>query len=205
MIGVLDGKVLSVYTAFTDFTFDGGIKYGDVLSDEISISDSRIYLDTLNGNTVYGVWVGSNYGSDKILKDNISTSGVLAELEVSDITNAFRFKNNLSVLTEDETATKVSRAHSKDMADNDYFSHTNKKNQTPWDRYDKAKGEYYACTESIAGGEYSPMNTFDSWLNSSDHRANLLHEKATYAGVGISYNEDSEYGFYTTQMFSYKK
>ena len=114
-------------------------------------------------------------------------------------------KNDLAVLTDDETAAKVSRKHSQDMADSDYFSHTNLKNESPWDRYDSAKGKYYACTESIAGGEYSPINTFDSWLNSSDHRANLLHEKATFAGVGIGFNEDSEYIFYTTQMFSYKK
>ena len=205
MVGVLDGKVISIYTAFTDFTYDGGIKYGDVLTEEVDLPSCRVYVDSLNGNTVYGVWVGSAYGSDKFLKENISTSGNAAELEISDITNAFRLKNNLTVLIEDETATKVSRAHSQDMAENDYFGHTNLKNQTPWDRYDNAKGKYYACTESIAGGEYSPINTFDSWLNSSDHRANLLHEKAMYAGVGISYNEDSEYGFYTTQMFSYKK
>ncbi len=205
MVGVLDGKVISIYTAFTDFTFDGGIKYGDVLSTEIVIPDSRVYVDSLNGNTVYGIWVGSVYGSDKLLKENISTAGNAAELEVSDITNAFRFKNNLSVLTEDKTASKVSRAHSKDMAGNNYFSHINKTNQTPWDRYDNAKGEYYACTESIEKGEYSPINTFDLLLNSSDNRANLLHEKATFAGVGISYNKNSEHGFYTTQMFSYKK
>lgn len=205
MVGVLDNKVISIYTAFTDFSFDGGIKYGDVIEDEIKADSYKIYTDTLNDNSVYGVWVGTDYSTDSFMKDNFDDVRDAAELEISDITNAFRYKNGLKVLTEDSTATKVSRKHSQDMADNDYFSHTNLKNESPWDRYDNAGGKYYACTESIAGGEYAAQNTFDSWLNSSDHRANMLHEKATFAGVGIGYNEDSEYGFYITQMFSYKK
>lgn len=205
MIGVLDGKILSFYTAFTDFTLDGGIKYGDVLEDDIVSNDYTVYVDKLNGNTIYGIWIGSSYSTDKFMRKNFTSAREAVELEVCDITNAFRFKNNLSVLTEDQTATKVSRKHSQDMADKNYFNHTNTKNESPWDRYDKAGGKYYACTESIAGGEFSAIDTIDSWINSSDHRANLLHEKATFAGVGVGYNEKSEFIFYTTQMFSYKK
>lgn len=205
MLGILDGKVIGIYTAFTEFILDGGIKYGDVLDSEIIADDYTVYTDSLNNNSVYGVWVGSCYSTDKFLRENFDSVSEASELEICDITNAFRFKNDLTVLTEDKTATKVSREHSQDMADKDYFNHTNTKNETPWDRYDNAGGKYYACTESIASGYYSPIETFDSWINSSDHRANLLHEKATFAGVGMGYNEDSKSIFYTTQMFSYKK
>ena len=205
MLGVLDGKIISIYTAFTDFSFDGGIKYGDVLETEIKSDDYIIYTDELNENSVYGVWVGSCYSSDKFLKENFKSASEAVELEISDITNALRFKNDLPVLTEDTVATKVCRSHSQDMADNNFYNHTNNKKESPWDRYDKAGGKYYACTESIAGGEYTAIKTFDTWLNSTDHRANLLHEKATFAGVGLGYNKKSDYVFYTTQMFSYKK
>ena len=205
MIGVLDGKVISIFTAFTDFTFDGGIRYGDVIDEPLNLDSSKIFIDKLDGNKVYGVWAGSSYGSDKFLKENFKTAVGAAEQIIFDLSNAFRYNKGLSVLTVDETAAKVCRSHSQDMADNNYFNHTNLKNQSPWDRYDLAKGKYYACTENIACGEYSPIITFDSWLNSADHRANLLHDKATFAGVGIGYNKNSDEGFYTTQMYSYQK
>ena len=40
------------------------------------------------------------------------------------------------MLSYDENATLCARAHSKDMRDQDYFSHTNLKNQSEWiDKY----------------------------------------------------------------------
>ena len=205
MVGVLDNKVLSVYTAFTDFSVNGGIKYGDVLDEELIVKDYKVYTDKLDGNKVYAAWINSSYSSDRFLKENFDDVKSMSEKQIFDITNAFRHKNGLTVLSEDSVASKVCGKHSQDMADNNYFDHTNLKKESPWDRYDGAGGKYYACTESIAGGEYAPQNTFDSWLNSADHRENLLHKKATFAGVGMGYNSKSDLKFYTTQMFSYQK
>lgn len=204
MAGILDDTIISIYTAFTDFTFDGGIAYGD-RTGEVVADGYKLYYDIFNKNSVYGVWVGSKYSSEKILSENFALTCHSAEQQLFDLTNVFRYKNELNILTEDPWAVSASRNHSQDMADNNFLSHTNLDDESPWDRYDNVGGKYYACTESISGGEYSAINTFNAWLNSSDHRQNLLHKEATFGGVGMGYNKKSDYGFYTTQMFSYRK
>lgn len=204
MAGVLDDTIISIFTAFTDFTFDGGIKYGD-RTGEVLADGYTLFHDTHNNNSVYGIWVGSNYSSGNSLRENFPLTHHSAEAQLFDLSNVFRYKNGLNVLTEDPWAVAASRNHSQDMADNNYLSHTNLKNESPWDRYDNVGGKYYACTESISGGEYSSIRIFNAWLNSSDHRSNLLNKDATFGGIGMGYNEKSDYGFYTTQMFSYRK
>lgn len=205
MIGVLDGKIISIYTAFSDFTLNGTLKYGDVLATDPITPSYRIYTDSLNGNTIYGVWIGATYSTDRMLINNFTNARATVEQQISDITNAFRFKNNLPILTEDTVLTQVCRNHSQDMANNNYLSHTNSQNQSPWDRYESAGGKYYACTENIAAGAYAPPNAFDAWFNSENYRKNLMHAQATFTGVGIGYNPNSDHDFYTTQMFSYQK
>lgn len=202
MVGVLDDTIVSIYTAYTDFLFNGGISYGDKPG-EIVAPGYKLFLDAFNKNSVYAVWLGMNFSSDKPLKENFSITRHLAEKQLFDLSNVFRYKNGLNILNEDPWATVSSRKHSQDMANNNFLNHTNKKDESPWKRYENVGGKFYACTESISGGEYSAINTFNAWINSSNHRENLLHEEAIYGGVGIGYDEDSDYGFYTTQMFSY--
>ncbi len=198
MIGVLDSRVISIYTAFSDFLVDG--QDPDLVSD--SSEEYTMFYDHADGSA-YGVWVGSKYSNPNTLKQNFAKASQFVELQVTDITNAFRQKNGLSALEIDKVAVTTCRKHSVDMATNNFFSHTNNKNESPWDRYEKNGGKNYACTESISRGDFTAQDIFDSWMNSADHRANLLHQKAALAGVGMAYNKNSEYQFYTTQMFSY--
>ncbi|MBQ2896855.1 MAG: hypothetical protein IJE46_00840 [Clostridia bacterium] len=133
------------------------------------------------------------------IQTNVSTASEY-ELEVLELVNAERKKNGLSSLSWDNRAAEVARAHSKDMADRNFFSHTNPDGKSPFDRL-KAYGiSYKSAAENIAAGQATPQEVVKSWMNSEGHRANILNKTVTKLGVGY-YKSNSGYKHYWTQCF----
>ena len=93
------------------------------------------------------------------------------------------------------------RKHSKDMATNNFFSHTNLSGQSSFDRM-KAEG-YKGTTmgENIAAGNATAVKTLDQWMASDGHCANIMSAKYTQLGVGYFYGATSKYKHYWTQNF----
>lgn len=48
----------------------------------------------------------------------------------------------------------------------------------------------------------SPVTTVEGWMNSPEHKANILSDKYTKLSVGFNFNIDSEYRTYWTQYFT---
>jgi uncharacterized protein YkwD len=76
--------------------------------------------------------------------------------------------------------------HSKDMGDNDYFSHTSLDGRTFSQRITAAGYNYVAAAENIAmaSGGPSASTVYDMWKNSSGHYANMIGNYAE-AGLGV--------------------
>jgi uncharacterized protein YkwD len=55
------------------------------------------------------------------------------------------------------------------------------------------------CGENVAAGQKTPKDAFNSWMNSSGHRANIEKGQATYTGFGYAQNSSGKY--YWTQIF----
>ncbi len=91
--------------------------------------------------------------------------------------------------------------HSKDMADNAYFSHTGLNGSRFWERASDAGYQGFAAGENIAAGYRSPESVMNGWMNSSGHRANILNCSHTHLGVGYYYGNGTPYGAYWTQVF----
>ena len=95
---------------------------------------------------------------------------------------------------------QVARAHSQDMAQRNYFSHTSPEGLEPWDRVRAAGITGWSIVgENIAYGYSSPESVQRVWMNSSGHRANILSTRYTHVGVG-AYNENGTW--YWTQVFA---
>lgn len=90
--------------------------------------------------------------------------------------------------------------HSKDMAVNNYFSHTGRDGSSPWDRM-KAAGytNYRAAGENIAAGQPTPEAVVDGWLKSPGHCANIMNPN--FKELGVGYFAGGSYGHYWTQDF----
>lgn len=128
-----------------------------------------------------------------------NSSGVAAlEDEVTALTNAERAAAGCGELRTDERLREAARAHSEDMAANDYFSHTGLDGRSPFERMRDA-GYANGAAENIAMGYRTPQAVMEGWMNSEGHRANILNCGLTAIGVGLAY--DGSGRPYWTQNF----
>jgi len=113
-------------------------------------------------------------------------------------------------LTFNPVLQRVARARAKDMAQRNYFSHTNPDGNGPnillkragyrlpsW--WGTARNANYI--ESISGGRSSARATYDGWMNSPGHKKHVLAESDFYAGqtvvaIGHYYDGRSTYRHY---------
>ena len=121
------------------------------------------------------------------------------------IINDYRAQNNLGPLTACTSLNRAAQGHSEDMRDQDYFSHTGLNNSSPWDRacdacYDLGCGPSTAMAENIAAGNSGAAGTFDQWVNSPGHNANMLGANFTVIGIGRA-TGGGTYGVYWTNVF----
>jgi uncharacterized protein YkwD len=80
-----------------------------------------------------------------------------------------------------------------DMTENEYFSHVSADGDTLADRLDKANfipsSDRWEAGENLAAGHGqagSPAEIVDGWMNSHDHRVNLLDPGFTMVGIAAS-------------------
>ncbi|MGD6778084.1 CAP domain-containing protein [Sutcliffiella horikoshii] len=125
-------------------------------------------------------------------------AGAVSEFEkkVVELTNAEREKQGLAPLELDVELSKVAKDKSKDMQQNNYFSHNSPTHGSPFDMMKKYGIQYNTAGENIAQGQQSPEEVVNAWMNSEGHRANIMNENFTHIGVG-----HVEEGNYWTQMF----
>ncbi|HYT10159.1 MAG TPA: CAP domain-containing protein, partial [Mycobacteriales bacterium] len=120
-----------------------------------------------------------------------------AEAEVTRLTNVERTKAGCGALRVDPRLTAAAEAHSKDMVDRDYFSHTSPDGEGPGDRAEAA-GYPRWSGENIAAGYPTPEAVVQGWMSSAGHRANILNCESKATGVGYDPRKDM-----WTQMFGY--
>ena len=109
--------------------------------------------------------------------------------------NEIRRKHRLPTFCVHPILQRAARDHSEDMIRKDYFSHDTKgRNETAEERIKRfgytAQGyKFYMVGENIAlgSGTYGePDSIMNSWMNSPDHRHNILNGKYREIGIGVS-------------------
>ncbi|MGY1682869.1 CAP domain-containing protein [Geodermatophilus sp. SYSU D01176] len=120
-----------------------------------------------------------------------------AEAAVLALVNEARAAAGCGALTADPALAAVARAHSADMRDRDYFSHTSPEGLSPFDRAEQA-GIGYSRAENIAYGQADAAAVMEAWLESPGHRANILDCDLTKLGVGVA---EGPGGPWWTQLF----
>lgn len=90
----------------------------------------------------------------------------------------------------------AARTHSQDMADRDYFDHTNPEGESPGDRIDATGYQWRSWGENIAWGQRTPEEVVDAWMNSDGHCSNIMN--AGFSEIGVGYAEGNVW----TQKFA---
>ncbi|AWV88292.1 CAP domain-containing protein [Bradymonas sediminis] len=81
---------------------------------------------------------------------------------------------------------KIALKHANDMCKKGYFSHTSKDGRTMEDRVNEAGFEFRAIGENIAMGHPTPAEVHAGWMDSPEHRKNIIRPVFSRLGVGYA-------------------
>jgi uncharacterized protein YkwD len=104
-----------------------------------------------------------------------------------------------AALTLNAKLTSAAYGHSRDMADNNYFSHDSLDGRSMVDRVNAAGYAWSTIGENIAAGYSSLQSVVEGWMASDGHCANLMNPRFTEFGLACARNSDSTYRIYWTQ------
>jgi uncharacterized protein YkwD len=119
--------------------------------------------------------------------------------EVLSLTNQERAKLGLSPLTWNDTLAQVGTAHCQDMIDKNYFAHNSPDGKGPPDRATAAGYQWTRIGENIAAGYTTAAEVMKGWMNSPDHKENILRPQFRELGVGLRQAADKR--IYWAQEF----
>ncbi|MGM0865070.1 MAG: CAP domain-containing protein [Bacillota bacterium] len=123
------------------------------------------------------------------------------EFQLFDLTNATRVEKGLNALSWDDQVRDTARKHSLDMAKQNYFSHTNLKGETPFDRMEEDQVAFRTAGENLAYGQLSSIFAHEGLMNSKGHRENILQPHYEHLGVGVAFNGKAQ-PYFTENFFS---
>ncbi len=124
-----------------------------------------------------------------------------AQDQVVQLVNAEREKAGCAAMHTDNRLIAAAQKHSADMANRNYFSHTNPEGQDFAARI-TAEGYDQPGGENIAAGQSSAEQVMAAWMESSGHKANILN--CNFKAIGVGLGTGGEYGHYWTQDFGYE-
>ncbi len=100
----------------------------------------------------------------------------------------------IGTITWNETLAKTAYLHSKDMNDQNYFSHTGKDGSDPGIRMERQSYDWRTYGENIAKGYTNEQAVVEGWIDSEGHCRNIMNPNFEEMGVGRE-------GEYWTQVF----
>ncbi len=116
-------------------------------------------------------------------------SGFLANImssSVIDLTNQNRKDEKIKSLKPNATLALAAKAKAEDMATKGYFSHNGPDGTPPWHWLEEAGYKYQYAGENLAINYFDSKDVVDAWMNSPEHRANVLNNKFTEIGIGTA-------------------
>ena len=108
------------------------------------------------------------------------------EEQVVSLVNDERRKAHCQAVRMDDKLRSAARAHSADMAANNFVDHTGSDGSSPQDRM-RTAGYSQGLSENIDRGHNSPQDVMKAWMHNGDDRGNILNCAAKAIGVGITY------------------
>jgi uncharacterized protein YkwD len=128
--------------------------------------------------------------------------------ELHESVNEVRTERGLAALSYSSRLQEAAQAHIEDMGSTDYFSHVSPSGVTPRDRYDRlgidcgAGENIFASSETIGDEEAFSDLVVEHWMESPEHRKNMLREGWRREGFGIAKGTyEGREAWYFTQNF----
>ncbi|WP_156290449.1 CAP domain-containing protein [Oceanobacillus salinisoli] len=159
--------------------------YFDSFTEELS-SVRILTADTLLKHRPYEiVYRGELPGEPNMSEEEWKAVEKGMEKQIYDITNVMRERQGKKALEWEDTVSEVAYEHSKDMAENDYFSHFGLDGEGLKERLAAKEVFYVSAGENIAAQYTDAPAAMEGWLNSEGHREALFNDEYTHIGVGV--------------------
>lgn len=165
---------------------------------------TTIFYDVHQENAVTAIQIideNLETGKDGIYPPGSESLREGLEYQLFDLTNASRAKHGLAPLEWHAEVGETARRHSADMAENEYFNHTNLDGQSPFDRMTEDGISYTTAGENLAAAQFSSIYAHHGLMNSEGHRQNILNDNFRELGVGVAF-DDEDRPFYTEKFLS---
>lgn len=101
-------------------------------------------------------------------------------------TNVQRIQDHESNLQLSQLLDSAAQSKANDMVARNYWSHDTPDGATPWSFIVKAGYSYQAAGENLAYGFDNSNAVVNGWMNSVEHRANILNSTFTQVGFGVA-------------------
>jgi len=165
---------------------------------------TTIFYDVHQENSVTAIQIideNLEAGKDGIYPPGSESLGEGLEYQLFDLTNAARVKYDLQPLEWHSEVSDTARKHSADMAENEYFNHTNLDGQSSFDRMAEDDISFSTAGENLAAAQFSSIYAHHGLMNSEGHRQNILNNSFRELGVGVAFDDDNR-PFYTEKFLS---
>lgn len=141
--------------------------------------------------------------TEEVIAEEFANSEELTEdeQEFLDLINANREANGLQALEIDSEVQNVARLKAEDLVQNNYFAHNSETYGDIQNMLTTFGVSYSSAGENIAGNS-SLSKAVEAWMNSENHKVNILSESYNYTGIAIA--ESETYGKIFVEVFVQK-
>jgi len=117
--------------------------------------------------------------------------------------NQERLKQGEKVLANNSVLALAARLKALDMVAKGYFSHQGPDGQMAWNWIESVGYDYSYAGENLAVNFFDADDVVDAWMDSPDHRANILNDNFTDIGVAaVRGNYQGKETVFVVQMFA---
>jgi len=112
--------------------------------------------------------------------------GIIVANTLVDETNQNRVAASEPALAESPLLDTAAQDKANDMAANNYFAHTSPTGITPWDWFEQVGYGFTYAGENLAVNFSDSADVTSAWMNSPEHRANILNANFTQIGMATA-------------------
>lgn len=121
--------------------------------------------------------------------------------EVLRLVNIERTSAGLNTLTLDTNLCSAAQKRAVEISTQSDIQHTRPNGTSCFTVLDEMNIPYFYAAENIAGGYLTPEAVVQGWMNSEDHRVNILDPYFNKIGIGFYKKDNSTYQYYWSQFF----
>jgi len=99
--------------------------------------------------------------------------------------NQTRESIGLQPLVQNAKLDDAAQLKAQNMVANNYFAHTSPSGLTPWHWFSQVGYKYKYAGENLAIGFFDSTEVYNAWLNSPEHKANIVNPHYTEVGTAV--------------------